>query len=442
MRLRLGFLITASLVVALAAVTILADVLFERQQIAELRALLDRELARVERLLLEGGVGENLLDEDPGNLKMQFVTTSGLVVIPTPGDPLIPLGEDKTVTTYLGGPVLTASTPWRLSNGPAIGTVRLAYDLSGPYQTRANLRSALLVAGLAIAAVTLSVTLLLVGRELRPLVSLAQRADALDPRDPTLELKSGREDEVGRVEVALHRAVESIRERKAEERAALATVAHELAAPLTVVAGQLEAIVGRDDDPRLKAANDAAQELLHTSRDLLSLARGELEQRLDLQVVSLRSVAARVAAEYEGVAVESDDQGGDSRGEANVLGSEIRLAQVVRNLIRNAVQASGGTDGVRVQVSESPAKVTLSVLDNGPGMDPEVAKQAFERNFTTRPDGRGHGLGLAVVKSLVEAHGGALKLSSQVGEGAQFVVELPSLEAALGDDLGPGGERV
>lgn len=442
MRLRLGFLITASLVVALAAVTILADVLFERQQIAELRALLDRELARVERLLLEGGVGENLLDEDPGNLKMQFVTTSGLVVIPTPGDPLIPLGEDKTVTTYLGGPVLTASTPWRLSNGPAIGTVRLAYDLSGPYQTRANLRSALLVAGLAIAAITLSVTLLLVGRELRPLVSLAQRADALDPRDPTLELKSGREDEVGRVEVALHRAVESIRERKAEERAALATVAHELAAPLTVVAGQLEAIVGRDDDPRLKAANDAAQELLHTSRDLLSLARGELEQRLDLQVVSLRSVAARVAAEYEGVAVESDDQGGDSRGEANVLGSEIRLAQVVRNLIRNAVQASGGTDGVRVQVSESPAKVTLSVLDNGPGMDPEVAKQAFERNFTTRPDGRGHGLGLAVVKSLVEAHGGALKLSSQVGEGAQFVVELPSLEAALGDDLGPGGERV
>lgn len=431
MRLRLGFLITASLLVALAAVTILADVLFERQQLAELRALLARELARVERLLLEGGVGEDLLDEGAGSLSMQFVTNAGQVVVPGPGDPLIPVSAEAMVTTYRDGPVLTAATDWRLSDGLSLGTVRLAYDLSGPYQTRANLRSSLLLAGLVIAALTLSLTLLLVGRELRPLVSLAQRADGLDPRDPVLSLESRRDDEVGRVEQALHRAVEGIRSRKSEERAALAAVAHELAAPLSVVAGRLEALAGRDDDPQLKAANLAAQELLHSSQDLLTLARGELTQRLDLQVVSLVDVAGRVAAEYEGVALLVDPTVED---EARVLGSEIRLAQIVRNLIRNAIQASGGTAGVEVLVSADADTVTLAVSDVGPGITPEVAEQAFERNFTTRPDGRGHGLGLAVVKSLVEAHGGELKLSSEIGRGSTFAVKLPSLEAALSND--------
>jgi len=430
LRLRLGLIITASLVVALVAVTILADVLFERQQITELRALLNRELARVERLLLEGGVGEDLLDEGAGSLTMQFVTSSGLVVIPGPQDEPIPLAAGQGVSSYLGAPTLTASTAWRLTDGLTLGTVRLAYDLSGPYQTRANLRSSLLVAGLAIAAITLTVSLLLVGRELRPLVSLAQRADGLDPRDPVLSVEGTRDDEVGRVELALHGAVEAIRARKEEERTALATVAHELAAPLTVVAGRLEALAGREDDPQLKAANLAAQELLHTSRDLLTLARGELTQRLELEVVSLRDVATRVAAEYEGVTL----QGGDaSDAGAPVLGSEIRLAQVVRNLIRNAIQASGGTESVRVRIVEAADTVSLSVSDSGPGIAPEVAEQAFDRNFTTRPDGRGHGLGLAVVKSLVEAHGGELELRSQVGAGSTFVVTLPSLEAALGD---------
>ncbi|HZJ10111.1 MAG TPA: HAMP domain-containing sensor histidine kinase [Trueperaceae bacterium] len=423
----MGILLTVSLVVALLAVAIMADALFERQQLAELQALLDRELDRVERLLAEGGVGEQLLDEAVGKLSLQFVTAAGAVVIPGPDEPPIPLQVEPTMTTYAERPVLVGSTPWRLAGGPVIGTVRLAYDVEDALQTRANLRSALLVAGLAIAAITLTVSLLLVGRELRPLARLAQRADELDPIEPVMDLEVARDDEVGRVASALHRAVEAIRLRKVEEREALAAVAHELAAPLTVVAGQLEALAQRDDDPRLHAAHEAARELLHTSRDLLTLARGELNLPVDLEVVSLAGIAQRVAAEYQGVAVQTV-------GAAQVLGSEIRLAQVVRNLIRNAVQAAGSGEGVVVRVDTLPANVTLDVLDDGPGMEPEVARRAFERNFTTRPDGRGHGLGLAVVKSIVEAHGGAVELRSEVGEGARVVVTLPSLDASLSND--------
>lgn len=427
LRTRLGILVTAALVVALTAVTVLADVLFERQQMAELEALLQRELTRVERLLSEGGVGEDLLDEAAGILRLQFVTAGGVVVVPGPAEPAIPLTSGVQRVTYLDKPALAASVPWRLTSGAELGTVRLAYNIEAALATRANLRRSLLAAGLTIAVVTLTLSLLLVGRELRPLARLAQRAEALDPADPNLELGPARDDEVGRVAAALQRAVEAIRQRKVEEREALATVAHELAAPLTVVAAQLETLAEREDDPRVRSARDAARELLHTSKDLLTLARGELNLPLELEVVALSRVAARVAGEYPGVEL-------TLAGEGQVLGSEVRLAQTVRNLIRNAVQATGSAEGVSVRVHERPDGVLLEVADDGPGLAPEVANRAFQRNFTTRPEGRGHGLGLAVVRTIVVAHGGTIELSSEAGSGARAVVTLPSLESSLSND--------
>ena len=68
------------------------------------------------------------------------------------------------------------------------------------------------------------------------------------------------------------------------------------------------------------------------------------------------------------------------------------------------------------------------------GLAPEVANRAFQRNFTTRPEGRGHGLGLAVVRTIVVAHGGTIELSSEAGSGARAVVTLPSLESSLSND--------
>ncbi len=425
MRVRLGVIVAASLVVALAAATVLADVLFERQQLIDLETLLERELTRVQGLLAVGGIGEELLGSGSGDVTLQLVTVAGVVVVPGPTEPAIPLAVEPRVGSHGGVESLLASTPWLLGSDTVLGTVRLAYDLSGAAHARANLRSALLIAGLLIAALAVTVTLSLVGRELRPLTSLARRADALDPVDPHLERETTREDEVGRVEAALHGAVAAIRQRKAEEREALAAVAHELAAPLTVVAGRLEALAHADDDPRLHAAHDAAKELLHTSRDLLALARGELGLTLDMEVVDLAAVAARVVGEYPGVTV-------GAQGVAEVLGSEIRLAQAVRNLIRNAVQASGGNDGVEVSVVGREDVVTLTVTDDGPGLDPEAARRAFEANYTTRPDGRGHGLGLVVVRTIVEAHGATVELASAPGGGAEATITMPSLETSLG----------
>jgi signal transduction histidine kinase len=292
---------------------------------------------------------------------------------------------------------------------------------------RRTLRVSLMTSGALIAVAAMLAGLLILGRTLRPLRQLAVQADGLDPRDPHLTAVTDRDDEVGRVYDALKRALEAIRERQQAERDALAEVAHELAAPLSVVAGQLDALSEESPDPHVLAARDAARELLYTSQDLLSLARGELERPAELEAVELGALARRVAHEYPGIAVAAE-------GDTRVLVSPQRLAQVVRNLVRNALQAASGPAGVSVRVTGDGGRVRLAVQDDGPGLDEESQRRVFDRYYTRRRAAGGSGIGLTVVRTIVEGHGGSVSVRSAPRQGSTFTVVLPSLAAEIVED--------
>lgn len=423
LRHRLSLLLALTLVSALAISVALSVALFSWHQSRELTALLRRELGRVTTLMAEPSVGASLLTTDYEHLRLQLVGPHGQVLVPIGAAEAIPLHEGWV--TWGGRRVLVATAPLVLEGGQALGTVRLSYDGTEAAATRRALRTSLLVAAGTIALLGVTLGLGLLVRQLRPLAVLAERAAAMRPSDPELSLPPMRDDEVGRVAAALEQAVAAIRRRQREEREALAGVAHELAAPLTVVAGQLEALAEADPSRRLLAARDAARELLYTSQDLLTLARAEIQVPFEGRAVSLADVAERVSAEYQGVRFERD-------GEGLVLGNAERLAQVVRNLVRNAVQAGGGAEGVRVRVSASADSVRLDVVDRGRGLDADSLEHLFERGYTQRAGRGGSGIGLSVVKGLVEAHGGTVMGAPEPGGGARFVVELPSLTAEFG----------
>src|SRR5690606_23805094 len=111
--------------------------------------------------------------------------------------------------------------------------------------------------------------------------------------------------------------------------------------------------------------------------------------------------------------------------------------QIVRNLVRNAVQTATSPAGVLVTVAGDAQRATLEVSDDGPGIDDAARAHLFERHYTRRAAQGGSGIGLSVVRELVEAHGGAVEAESMPQGGAQFRVTLPSLEA----QLGPGDEE-
>ncbi|HEY0714660.1 MAG TPA: ATP-binding protein [Polyangia bacterium] len=114
---------------------------------------------------------------------------------------------------------------------------------------------------------------------------------------------------------------------------------------------------------------------------------------------------------------------------SDVLGDGGQLAQVLVNLLVNAAQAFEGDrseNRIRVWLHEQGSRVLIEVCDNGPGIPAVLQKRLFEPFFTTKPSGEGTGLGLFISRSIVEAHGGALQLSSELGKGTTFRLEIPA----------------
>jgi two-component system sensor kinase FixL len=178
--------------------------------------------------------------------------------------------------------------------------------------------------------------------------------------------------------------------------------------------------------------------------DLLSAIAGEAKRVGDI-VRRLRAFARRDGITFAAVDINEivgdvlhavgantssrDVQIQDDRAREPLLvtADRVLLAQALQNLLRNAVEAAAG-------VAEGPRMVTvttrrrghaveLQVSDTGPGVAPEIAAQLFRSFVTTKPGGLG--MGLAIARSIVEAHGGRLELADTPGSGAVFVINLP-----------------
>ncbi len=425
LRTRLGALVLGAVAVSLLGTLLLTDAVFGRLQRAQLEAVLARDLDRVQAVVRSGTPGQAFIGDGTGvgGARLQFVSSANRVLLPNAGEAPLAWFAAPTIVRVGTGRSLVASVPWVLPSGSEVGTIRLAIDLAEADAARATLRASLVLAGALLAATAGIVALWLLRRALRPLSDLASQASAIDPAAPALARYEGPDDEVAEVARALNAALESIRARQDAERHALAEVAHELAAPLTVVAGELRALAdAHAGDSRVRAARDAADELLHTSQDLLTLARGELDRAPDLSVTDVALVARSVVDAYPGVSLTIEP------GDPRVFAHPDRLRQVVRNLVRNAVQAAG-PQGVRVTVGTAGGDVRVVVEDDGPGIAADVVARVFDRFVSGRPGGVG--VGLAVAKRIVEAFDGRLEVGSPPGGPTRFEVWLPGWQGAL-----------
>jgi signal transduction histidine kinase/CheY-like chemotaxis protein len=222
----------------------------------------------------------------------------------------------------------------------------------------------------------------------------------------------------------------------------LATVSHELRTPLNAIVGWSQILVSTEPDPRTLAKAAAslhrnAQAQARVIDDLIDISRivtGKLRvvsEPLDLrEVVDAAVEAIRGAAELAAVTtiVSMPDTA------CMMLGDRDRLRQIVLNLLSNAIKfAPRGV--VRITLSREASQLRLTVSDTGVGIAPEFQAHVFDRfrqadSSITREHG-GLGIGLAVVKELVELHGGAIHVNSRGrGAGATFSALFPSIEAA------------
>lgn len=443
LRLRLSLFIAFVTVVGLACFAAFAYALFVRQQDNQFAEILGRDLTRAQELFRSplANMGLPLVENEETYL-LQFVSPEGQVVLPLDSGDALPHHIEPTQVPVERTTFLVQALPWYSPSGDVRGSIRLAIDVSDALAARHTLLRSMFISGSVIALLTLVTGLWLVRRALRPLTELAKQARAVDPAHPELTSYQGPADEVADLAQALNATLTSIRQRQDAERASLAEIAHELAAPLTLVAAHLNALEHTPSNKHLatshsvlevmehpgdlRAAKDAANELLYASQDLLTLARGELERPLTMEIFSLPKVIERIAREYPDVSVHIAAAARDSE----LAGSPRHLTQLVRNLVRNAVQASRGKP-VTVTLNKHAHTLLLEVHDQGPGVPPEDIPHMFER-FYSRSHG-GTGLGLSVVKRVAEQHSGQIEVVSTLEQGTTMRVKLPDLLAQLED---------
>jgi signal transduction histidine kinase len=310
--------------------------------------------------------------------------------------------------------------------------------------------SIVLVVALLAGIVSLAIGLILAEAMIRPLRRLGGAASAVASGD--LARRSGvgdRKDEIGELGRSFDAMAEALERSDESRRRFLQDAVHELGTPITAIHTTASAILDGlyEPEPRhLETIRDEARLLGRIVDDLRTIALAELH-RLPVgdTPVDMASIASLVAEAFSAAAA----AGGcrvvaEAGGPAWVSGDPDRLRQVLSALVDNALRHSpeGGT--VRILTTCAGGTVELAVEDEGAGLGPD-ADRVFDRYFrgdASDPQGRHAGLGLAIVRALVEAHGGLVTAESGDRGGAVFRVRLPELSASargpgdVGDDQG------
>jgi signal transduction histidine kinase len=279
---------------------------------------------------------------------------------------------------------------------------------------------------------------------LRRMARIAARVDAgeLSPRMAS----SGPGDEVRALADSFNLMLDRLEDAFARQRAFSSDASHELRTPLTVIRGQLE-VLSRQRDPSAEDVRRVERlvrtEILRMERlvdDLLVLARADEREFLRPRPVDLEPFAEELLDGARPTAQRRFELGPVPAG---VLGVDPdRLAQALRNLLRNAIEYTADGGLVRLTGSSAGDRVTLAVEDDGPGIPESHRERVFDRfhrmdSARTRVRG-GAGLGLAIARAIAEAHGGTIYAGSSPEGGARVAIELPGFRPLRPSGDAPG----
>jgi two-component system OmpR family sensor kinase len=373
---------------------------------------------------LEGRLGGSALLVEVVDRHGRIVARSGGLggrVLPQDGAARSAL-RDRTpayADDRLGGdPIRLYAAPLgELGRGPAAGgAVILAGTTTDIGDTLDTSRRLVFVCALVAAALAAALATLLSARALRPVGRLASGARAIERSGDASERLpvAATGDEVEELAATLNGMLASLERAREAERRFVGDASHELRTPLTALRGNIAFIRRHGADPAVVADIDAdARRLGEMLDDLLALAREDAAAPAAGAPVDLLDVADAAA---DGAAVIAPEQ------PVRVRGEQPALERAVANLVRNARRHGEGA--VTITVAEADGRASLTVRDEGQGLDATEAAHAFER-FWRGPRAReeGSGLGLAIVRAVAERHGGSARV-----DGAAFTIELPAVK--------------
>lgn len=393
------------------------------------------------------GVGELLAQLGPGGMGMgrgraAAGTAGPNIAIANTDGRVLASKTGELVGEVLPATVLAQGLPLSLDGQP-IGTLlnvrpaEIVLDAQGQAFLR-QVQTSLVWAALLAALMSLALGVLVSRLLTAPLARLTRAAQAIAAGDLTQRdaVAERSKDEIGALGAAFNEMTVSLAKAETLRKNLVADVSHELRTPLTVVQGNLQAILDGVyplEMAQVASLYDETRLLTRLVDDLHDLALADAGQlRLERTPVDLVSLARTAVSQFGPVAEAAGVQLELVTDEsvAGAIGDADRLAQVLRNLLSNALRHTPAGGRVTLRVGHSGEKIHVQVADTGSGIGPNDLPHVFERFY--RGDkgrsrrGEGAGLGLAIARQLVTAHGGQITVASQLGEGTTFTIALPA----------------
>ncbi|MBI2944920.1 MAG: HAMP domain-containing histidine kinase [Candidatus Wallbacteria bacterium] len=354
--------------------------------------------------------------------------------------------EGKVVTTGVYsdryGSWLSAYAPVRNKQGRVVALLEVDYkaeELAAILRRDAAQSAVVWLLGLTVTGL---LALRLSRQIAEPLTHLTAAVDAAASGDESHELPTDAPAEIGLLVRRFGEMRDAVANARRQERLAVVgqmagTMIHDLRGPLTVLMGMTELMQDEEDGIARKQLGVRVFEHINRieamARDVLDFSRGvsNMERSRFRAASVLESVAADLAsiATRKGVVLRVDPE-----WDGLVWGDQEKLLRLAHNLVKNAIEATPAGRRVVVRTRAGAGRWQLLVEDEGTGISPQVAARLFEP-FATHGKSGGTGLGLAMVKSVAETHGGSVTHAARPGGGTVFRVELPI------DRREPGGQK-
>ncbi len=344
---------------------------------------------------------------------------------------------------------LVVLMPLQISEGN-VGALQITTSLTAANDLLERLQLILLLGTLGAIALGTVLGVSVTRTALRPLAQVTTTSERIAAGDlgQRTDLPGGK-DEIGRLAGAFDHMVDRLEGALRAQRQFVADASHELRTPLTALGGLIEMLMlGADrgdtatTQRALRSAHREVERLARLVGDLLTLSRLDARPTVERRPLDLSSLIAEVGEQTRYLANEREVIW-HTDGPLPLEGDRDRLKQVLLNLTGNAVAFTADETGrIEMRAEKRGDRAVIEVSDNGVGIDPSELPRLFERFYrgdksrARRADGGGNGLGLAIARAIVEAHGGTIAARSTPGAGTTFTIELPLARPVLPAEAG------
>ncbi|NCC77481.1 MAG: HAMP domain-containing histidine kinase, partial [Clostridia bacterium] len=300
-----------------------------------------------------------------------------------------------------------------------------------------TLRIQLIYVTLILIALSLGLALLLSRRIARPIVRINEQSKQMAAGDYSVRFAAGDYREIGELAETLNQTVVELGRVEALRRELIANISHDLRTPLTMIRGYAEVmrdLPGENNPDNVQVIIDESNRLTSLVNSILDLSKlqsgaSQFEPSDYDLTESIRDIIARVSklTEAEGyqIAYVANEQ-------AVVHADAARIEQVLYNFLTNAVHYAGPDHQIEVRQTVRAGWVRIEVVDHGEGIPEDQLQHIWERYYKSdklhRRAVMGNGLGLSIVKNILEQHGARFGVDSRPGEGSTFWFELPVID--------------